>query len=61
MNINLVKILVVAVTAVLVMGALGLGVAFAQNPTPNSPFTPGGMMGGYWNQQGGSDRYERHA
>jgi hypothetical protein len=56
MNINLVKILVVAVTAVLVMGALGLGVAFAQDPTPNNPFPPGGMMGGYWNQQGNWDR-----
>jgi len=54
MNSNFVKILVVAVVAVLALGALGLGVAFAQNPTPNSPFTPGGMMGGYWNQQGGS-------
>ena len=54
MNTNFVKILVVAVVAVLALGALGLGVAFAQNPTPNSPFTPGGMMGGYWSQQGGS-------
>jgi len=54
MNSNFVKILVVAVVAVLALGALGLGVAFAQDPTPNSPFTPGGMMGGYWNQQGGS-------
>jgi hypothetical protein len=54
MNTNIVKILVIAVVSVLSLGALGLGVAFAQNPTPNSPFTPGGMMGGYWNQQGGS-------
>jgi hypothetical protein len=52
---NFVKILVVAVVAVLALGALGLGVAFAQNPTPNSPFTSGGMMGGAWNQQGGSN------
>jgi hypothetical protein len=55
MNTNFVKILVVAVVAVLALGALGLGVAFAQNPTPNGPFTPGGMMGGYWSQQGGSN------
>jgi len=55
MNTNLVKILVVAVVAVLTLGALGLGVAFAQNPTPNGPFTPGGMMGGAWSQQGGSN------
>lgn len=54
MNSNFVKILVVAVVAVLAMGALGLGVAYAQNPNPNSPFSPGGMMGGYWNQQGSS-------
>src|SRR3972149_2123646 len=54
MNTNLVKILVVAVVAVLALGALGLGVVYAQNPTPNSPFTPGGMMGGAWSQQGGS-------
>ena len=54
MNSNFVKILVVAVVAVLALGALGLGVAFAQNPTPLSPFTSGGMMGGAWNQQGGS-------
>jgi len=54
MNTNLVKFLVVAVVAVLALGALGLGVAFAQNLTPNGPFTPGGMMGGAWNQQGSS-------
>ena len=57
MNTNIVKILVVTVVivvTVLTLGALGLGVAFAQNPTPNSPFTPGGMMGGAWSQQGGS-------
>ena len=52
---NFVKILVVAVVAVLALGVIGLGVAFAQNPTPNSPFTPGGMMGGAWSQQGGSN------
>jgi hypothetical protein len=55
MNTNFLKILVVAVVAVFVLGAVGLGVAYAQNPTPNSPFTPGGMMGGYWSQQGGSN------
>lgn len=54
MNTNFVKILVVAAVAVVALGALGLGVAFAQNPTPNSPFPPGGMMGGAWSQQGGS-------
>lgn len=54
MNTNFVKILVVALVAILALGALSLGVAFAQNPTPNSPFTPGGMMGGAWNQQGGT-------
>jgi hypothetical protein len=54
MNTNLVKILGVAVVAVLAVGALGLGAAFAQNPTPNSPFNPGGMMGDAWNQQGDS-------
>jgi len=55
MNSNLVKILVVAVVAVLALSALGLGVAYAQNPTPDSPFTLGGMMGGTWRQQGGSN------
>jgi len=55
MNSNLVKILVVAVVAVLALGALGLGVAFAQTPTPDNPFNPGGMMGGAWRQQGGSN------
>jgi len=54
-NTNFLKILVVVVVAVLAFGALGLGVAYAQNPTPNSPFTPGGMMGGAWSQQGGSN------
>lgn len=54
MNTKIVKLLVVAVVAVLAVSALGLGVAFAQKPPPNSPFTPGGMMGGYWRQQGGS-------
>jgi hypothetical protein len=54
MNTNFVKILVVAVVAILALGVLGLGVAFAHNPTPNSPFNPAGMMGGYWNQQSGS-------
>ena len=55
MKTNLVKILVVAAVAMLALGALGLGVAYAQNPTPNSPFTPGGMMGGFWGRQGGSN------
>jgi hypothetical protein len=55
MNTNFVKILVVSVVAILALGALGLGVAYAQNPTPNSPFTPGGMMGGAWSQQDGSN------
>ncbi len=55
MGYNFVKILVVVVVAVLALGVIGLGVAFAQNPTPNSPFTPGGMMGGAWSQQGGSN------
>ncbi len=55
MNTTFVKILVVAVVAILALGAFGLGVAFAQNQTPNSPFTPGGMMGGAWNQQDGSN------
>jgi len=54
MNTNLFKILAVAVVAVFALGAIGLGVAYAQNPTPNSPFTPGGMMGGAWGQRGGS-------
>ncbi|MEN4042085.1 MAG: hypothetical protein ROW52_00545 [Anaerolineaceae bacterium] len=54
MNTNSVKSLVVAVVAVVALGALGLGVAFAQNSAPINLFTPGGMMGGYWNQQGGS-------
>jgi hypothetical protein len=55
MNNNFFKILVVAVVAVLTLGAIGLGVAYAQNPFPNRPFTSGGMMGGYWSQQGGSN------
>jgi hypothetical protein len=54
MNTKIIKILVVAVVSVVTLGALGLGVAFAQNPTPNNPFTPGGMMGGTWRQQGGT-------
>jgi hypothetical protein len=41
----------IAIVAVLALGVLGLGVAFAQDPTPENPFTPGGMMGG-WAQQG---------
>jgi hypothetical protein len=49
------KILGVALVAVLTLGAIGLGVAYAQNPFPNSPFTSGSMMGGYWSQQGGSN------
>ena len=55
MKTNFVKYLVIALVAVIVTGALGLGVAFAQNPTPLSPFTSDGMMGGVWNQQGGSN------
>jgi hypothetical protein len=55
MNNNFFKILVVAVVAVLTHGAICLGVAYAQNPFPNSPFTPGGMMSGYLSQQGGSN------
>lgn len=54
MNTNSVKTLVVAVVVVVALGALGLGVAFAQNSAPINLFNPGGMMGGYWNQQGGS-------
>jgi len=52
MNTNLLKFLVVALVSLLALGALGLGVAFAQTPTPNNPFTPGGMMGGVFGQQG---------
>ena len=55
MNTKLVKILLVVAVSVIALGALGLGVAYAQNPTPNSPFTPGGMMGGFWGRQGGSN------
>jgi hypothetical protein len=56
MNTNFVKVFVVAVVAILALGALGLGVAYAQNPTPNTPpNTPGGMMVDAWNQQDGSN------
>lgn len=55
MNTNVLKFLVVALVSLLALGALGLGVAFAQTPTPNNPFSPGGMMGGAWRQQGGSN------
>jgi hypothetical protein len=54
MNTNFLKVSVIALVVVLALGALGLGVAFAQDPTPDNPFTPGGMMGG-WKQQGDSD------
>ena len=54
MNTKLVKVLVISVVAVLALGVLGLSVAFAQIPSPQNPFTPGGMMGGVWSQQGSS-------
>jgi len=54
MNSKIIKILVVAVVALITLGAIGLGVAYAQTETPTNPFSPRGMMGRVWNQQDGS-------
>jgi hypothetical protein len=54
MNTKILKITTVAVVALLVLGALGLGVAYAQTTNPDNPFTPRGMMGGYLSRQGDS-------
>ena len=57
MNNNLAKVLFIAAVTVLVLGALGvlgLGVAFAQDPTPDNPFIPRGMRGGFWGRQDNS-------
>jgi hypothetical protein len=43
---NKIKILGIALVAVLALVALGAGVAFAQTQTPNTGFGPGWMMGG---------------
>jgi hypothetical protein len=43
---NKIKILGIALIAVLVLAALGAGVAFARTQTPNTGFSPGWMMGG---------------
>lgn len=45
-----IKILLVVTFLLITIGAVGLGVAYAQDPTPESPFTPGQMMG-EWRQQ----------
>lgn len=54
MNTKILKITTVAVVALLVLGALGLGVAYAQTTNPDNPFNPRGMMGGYFSRQGDS-------
>jgi DNA-binding phage protein len=43
---NKIKILGIALIAVLALAALGAGVAFARTQTPNTGFGPGWMMGG---------------
>jgi hypothetical protein len=43
---NKIKILGIALVAVLALAALGAGVGLAQTQTPNTGFSPGWMMGG---------------
>gem|GEM_PF-421673 len=49
---NTIKILVIALVAVLAVAAIGAGIAFAQFATPNPGYGPGWMMGG--NAQNGA-------
>ncbi len=50
---NSIKILGLALAAVVLVAALGVGAAFAQNQTPNTGYGPGWMMGGNAQTGGG--------
>lgn len=60
MKSKLLIVLTIAFVAVLTLGVIGMGVAYAQDPTPESPFTPGGMMGGWGRQGSTSGMSEMH-
>ncbi len=54
MSSKTIKILLVVVFSLIAIGAVGMGVAYAQDETPENPFTPGGMMRG-WRGQDDTD------
>jgi hypothetical protein len=56
MNTPIIKIATITAVALLVLGALGLGVAYAQTSTPDNPFIPRGMMGRFFSRQDDSGR-----